>query len=178
MRLGILSDTHRKLLLADVALEQMGEIDYLLHAGDHFEDAMELATGRSFSCKAVVGNCDFFVAGPEEEILELEGVRLLLTHGHRYQVKSGYQGLLTRARALEVQAVIFGHTHRPQMEKEEGILLFNPGSIGAPRDNGGATFGVLEINRGIIRAHIYPVKRANPDLLLAREKSQIFDRNR
>jgi putative phosphoesterase len=174
VRLGVISDTHRKLLLADAALEQMGEIDYLLHAGDHYDDALTLAVGRNLRCKAVVGNCDFFTSGPEEEILELEGVRLLITHGHRYRVKSGYQGLLARARALEVQVVIFGHTHLPCMEKEKGIILLNPGSIGAPRGGTEATFGILEINRGIVRAHIYPVKKESLDLFLTRKEKSNF----
>ena len=170
MRLGVISDTHRKLLLADAALEQMGEIDYLLHAGDHYDDALTLAVGRNLRCKAVVGNCDFFTSGPEEEILELEEAAY-----NPWTPLSGETVIkvIRPAEALKCRLSPLG-IPISRMEKEKGIILLNPGSIGAPRGGTEATFGILEINRGIVRAHIYPVKKESLDLFLTRKEKSNF----
>lgn len=74
----------------------------------------------------VAGNCDLF--GESERIVEIEGVKILLAHGHRYGVKNGYLNLIMRAKELQVNAVIFGHTHIPEVFTEDGVLFINPGS--------------------------------------------------
>ena len=60
--------------------------------------------------------------------IEIDGVKILLTHGHRYGVKNGYLNLIMRAKELQVNAVIFGHTHIPEVFTEDGVLFVNPGS--------------------------------------------------
>ena len=75
---------------------------------------------------AVKGNCDLI--GEEEKIIETDGVKILLTHGHLYGVKSSYLRLIYRAKELGVNVVIFGHTHLPLIMQEEEVLLLNPGS--------------------------------------------------
>ena len=39
---------------------------------------------------------------------------------------------------------LFGHTHLPTLEERDGVTLFNPGSIGAPRF-GGPSYGLLQL---------------------------------
>lgn len=75
---------------------------------------------------AVRGNCDY--SGEEEKVVEIDGVKILLTHGHLYGVKSGYLNLLMRAKELNAKVVIFGHTHMAEIFEEDGILFLNPGS--------------------------------------------------
>lgn len=158
VRLGILSDTHRALGIAKKAIRQMGEIDGLLHGGDHYNDARELEKEMTVPVQAVVGNCDWFSPGSGEEIiLEYEKVKILLTHGHRYRVKSGYQLLLERAIQLGVTAAVFGHTHQSFLSWQEGILLFNPGSLTYPRDER-RTFGLLTIEGNTVHGEILELK--------------------
>ena len=59
-----------------------------------------------------------------------------MTHGHYYGVSMGLYGVLDEGKARECQVVLFGHTHRPVEETEEGILLLNPGSLSYPRQKG------------------------------------------
>lgn len=154
IRLGIISDTHRELGAAQKAIEQMGKIDYLLHGGDHYQDAKELGKATIAPVEAVVGNCDWFsFGGLEEMILEFEKVKILLTHGHRYQVKSGYDLLLERAVQLGVNVAVFGHTHRALQLWQKGVLLFNPGSISRAR-GGQGTFGILTIDGDTVNGEI------------------------
>jgi len=147
IRLGILSDTHKELAAARRAVKQMGPIDRLLHGGDHYRDAQQLARLVPVPVEAVVGNCDWLGAdGPEELVLQFERVKILLTHGHRYGVKHGYDLLVDRALALGVKVAVFGHTHKAYQAWEKGVLLFNPGSLAYPRGGEHLTFGILTVD--------------------------------
>ncbi|MHB8170336.1 MAG: metallophosphoesterase [Thermincolia bacterium] len=158
MKIGVISDTHQKLELAKKVIEHMGPVDMLLHAGDHYRDALKLSDVTGINIKAVIGNCDMS-NGPTEEIIDLDGVRVLLTHGHRYGVKLGLDKLYYRAREVEAQVVVFGHSHVPAEEWVEGILFLNPGSIGIPRGPGSKpTYGILYINDDKkVKAYIHEI---------------------
>ena len=136
MRIGVLSDTHGNLEWAKLAIARMGTVAVLLHAGDYYEDAARLArlgVLGSAAVKAVLGNCDYLVKGPAEETFTLGGRRILLTHGHRYEVKRGLDRLRWRARETRADVVVFGHTHQAGFFWEDGVLFLNPGSTHLPR---------------------------------------------
>jgi len=159
----LLSDTHELLDTAFRAIEAMGPIDLLIHAGDHYRDASKIAVAINVPVHAVVGNCDSRTEGPEEKLLEIEGAVLYITHGHRYNVKISIYSLFNRAVELKADVVIYGHTHVPGFghtkvagySKKEGLLIINPGSISKPRDEGRFSYGILEINNGMIKPSIY-----------------------
>lgn len=163
MRIGLLSDTHQILDTAYKAIEAMDSIDLLIHAGDHFRDATKIASSINVPVHAVVGNCDSRTEGPEEKLLEIEGTRLLITHGHRYNVKISIYSLINRAVEIKANVVIYGHTHVPGYghakvsgcSSGEGLLIINPGSISKPTDDGRYSYGVLEINNGVVQPAIY-----------------------
>ncbi|NPV27176.1 MAG: metallophosphoesterase [Firmicutes bacterium] len=158
MRIGVLSDSHGNLNLARQAFDQMGKIDLLLHAGDYYADAWKLAKDGGIPVKAVTGNCDFHSPGPQEEIVQAGKKRILLTHGHAYRVKYSYLSLFYRAKELEVDVVVFGHTHIAEYQVMEGVVLFNPGSIALPR-RGKATFGIITCEQEQVQAHIMTLVR-------------------
>ena len=101
----------------------------------------------------VRGNCDFSPLSPIEEtdMITLEGVKIVFTHGHKYDAKYSYYGLMELAAARGADICLFGHTHVP-MEKycgegEKPFTLFNPGSIGRPSLSR-PTYGLLTITDG------------------------------
>ncbi|AFV10663.1 phosphodiesterase YfcE [Thermacetogenium phaeum DSM 12270] len=155
MRVGILSDSHGNLKRAEQAVRRMGQLDLLLHAGDYYEDALLLADGCGVEVKGVAGNCDRFAPGPEEQILEVEGYRIYLTHGHLFGVKRGLERLAERAGKVGASIVIYGHTHVPLKKVANGVLYLNPGSIAWPRITGRPGFAVLEFRRSGFSAEIY-----------------------
>ncbi len=155
LRIGVMSDSHGLLHYAQQAVGAMGKIDLLLHAGDRYRDASKIIVPASVPVHAVVGNCDALNDEPVEKLLELEGIKLLLTHGHVYQVHSGLSKLLHRAAELNVAVVVFGHTHIAGYEWYENLLLFNPGSITSPRDGRGVAYGILEIKDGKVIPSIF-----------------------
>lgn len=155
MRIAVFSDTHGKWEGLALTRSRLGEVDLLVHAGDHYRDAQAVAAGLGLPpghIHAVVGNCDYGTPGPEELILELDGVRILLLHGHRHEVKRTLQPVFYRAQEAEVQAVIFGHSHVPVCMTDQGLLLFNPGSYSEPRVPGPGSCGLLNIEAGKVQA--------------------------
>ncbi|MDZ7834879.1 MAG: metallophosphoesterase family protein [Alkalibacterium sp.] len=54
--------------------------------------------------------------------------------------------MIDLAKSNDVKIVFYGHTHIPRVEKEEGIVFINPGSIAQPRDRAKGTYLVMELD--------------------------------
>ena len=87
MKLTVFSDCHGNLENAIRILTE-SEADCYLFCGDGIRDAESAADLLDKRLIAVLGNCDRGETGETERLLELDGVRILLTHGHGYSVKS------------------------------------------------------------------------------------------
>ncbi|HOV80778.1 MAG TPA: metallophosphoesterase [Bacillota bacterium] len=154
MRVIVFSDTHGMLKNALHVLKEAGRVDMILHAGDCYRDALMLADKTGLPFRAVRGNCDKFAEGEEEELVDLSGHRVLLTHGHQAGPGRWYEALLARAGECGAAVVVFGHTHAVEVVWEAGVLLLNPGSISKPRDGQRPSYGILETDGGNIRPYI------------------------
>ena len=155
MRILVVSDTHGNYPLLAKVVKEAGQFDLLIHAGDSGNDLGHLA--REFpalSLAAVAGNCDLFSAQPRELLLEVGGKKLFITHGDRYKVKWDLLRLFLEGQTREVDAVIFGHTHHPLVNYEQGILLFNPGSLYRNSTGEKPSYGWLEIKTGGIEPQL------------------------
>ncbi len=149
MWVGVLSDSHGDVGRAEQAVLAMSDIDLLVHAGDFYSDAMYLSDRFGIEVRAVIGNCDRCVPGPDEDLLEFEGHRIYLTHGHFYGVKQGLMRLSARVRDVGAEMAIFGHTHMFQDEELDGIRYLNPGSVAWPRIPGQCTYAIMKLEPGI-----------------------------
>ena len=173
VRLGVVTDSHvpdRMRALPPAALEALAGVDTILHAGDICVPRVLAALARVAPVIAVRGNRDLALPRlPLDRELVFEGVRLGLTHGHgglgRYAqdrlmgVVQGYDHnrflRQVRARFGGVQVVVFGHSHRPVNFRMNGVLMFNPGSLGPDyRLPFGPAVGVLTIEYGAVRGQI------------------------
>ena len=76
------------------------------------------------------------VIDPREEEIEIDGNKVLVTHGHYYGVSMDISGVAEEAASRDCQAVFFGHTHKPVVEEIDGVLAINPGSLSYPRQQG------------------------------------------
>lgn len=142
MKLLVFSDSHRSLRGMRDALEAERP-DYVIHLGDLEEDARLLAMEfPSLPVASVPGNCDGFVFSPLQKLVTYDRVRILLSHGHIWHVKSGYGAAIAAARKCDAHILLFGHTHVPYCEQLAGLWVMNPGSI---RDSG--NYGMITINR-------------------------------
>ncbi|MEY8426467.1 metallophosphoesterase [Lachnospiraceae bacterium 46-15] len=136
MKVLIVSDTHRRDENLERVLEREKPIDCLIHLGDveGSEDYIREIAG----CEThiVSGNNDFFCDLPREEEFMLRGYKVLLTHGHYYYVTVDLHEIRKMAVNRGIDIVMFGHTHRPLLEKSEETFLLNPGSLSYPRQSG------------------------------------------
>ena len=130
MKLLVLSDSHGREHLIRRVLLMHPKADALLFLGDGISDFLNLSdllSGKTFL--PVKGNNDWASTAPLSQEITFEQVKLFLTHGHAYHVKYGLDSLIRAARNCGAQIVCFGHTHQPLDTYQDGLHIFNPGSI-------------------------------------------------
>ena len=145
MKILIMSDSHGRIEKAEdiVSAEKP---DMLLHLGDHTRDFELLTEGRpGLEGYAVKGNCDLRSDAPELLALNADGMKLMLTHGHRQGVKEDLQRLYYTALEKGADTVLFGHTHAQLLLKRDGVTLLNPGSAAEGR------YAVIENGKAELR---------------------------
>ena len=133
MKVLIVSDTHGRNGGYLDLLENSEKMDMVIHCGD--VEGSEYLISESSGCKTVIvqGNNDYFSDLPREMIVKLGKYKALVTHGHAYYVNMGHEHLVREAKKRKVDMVIYGHTHRPVITEENGILVLNLGSLTYPR---------------------------------------------
>jgi len=146
MRIGVISDTHGDVELALEAIRQMKDVELILHAGDTYDDVVSLSKEIDIEMIGVRGNIGRNEDGPAELVLDLNGFRIFLVHGHHYDVKHSLMRLYYRAKEVEADVVVYGHTHLALGAVEDDILFFNPGSIGFPRGKYKNSYGILDLS--------------------------------
>ena len=177
MRIGVISDTHGSLQAWQRAMERcFGGADLIVHAGDICYHGVrnpmpagyeplrlaEALNGCPVPLLVCRGNCDSEVDQLAIDLpilspcllLELEGVRVLVHHGHRFSEEE-VERLVGR---WGLGVVISGHTHVPRLERRGKVLLFNPGSPALPKGEEGPTVGTLEVSRGRVVARLHELE--------------------
>jgi uncharacterized protein len=129
---AVIADTHlprgtRR--LPDACVERLRTADLVLHAGD-FTSVAFLAELEALGppVMAVVGNVDdgaLQAALPLERVVEVEGARIGMVHDAGAR-EGRARRLLERFPGCD--AVIYGHTHLPALERTSGGWILNPGS--------------------------------------------------
>ena len=141
----ILSDTHRDIKTLSKILEKEKNYKYILHLGDHHTDLEE--TGFDFDDKIIYkvrGNCDFEYE-EDDRIIIIDGIKIFMTHGHMYSVKTSISSLTYKAEEVGADIALFGHTHIAYNKMFKGIRYFNPGSLSRFRSYGKKRYASLII---------------------------------
>lgn len=151
MRIGVISDTHG--LLRPEAVEALHGCVHILHAGDVGDEAILEVLRRIAPITAIRGNVDHAgacAALPPTDAVELAGKLFYLVHRR--------EDLDLKPQAAGVAAVIFGHSHQPEISWEYGLLYFNPGSAGPKRFHLPVTVGILELADGKMTPAVVELK--------------------
>ncbi len=153
--IGILADTHVNHFrqLPAFLVNQLRELDLIIHLGDceTFELLEELNSLGDIM--GVAGNHDCSAIRevfPDRVILQVNGKRLGLVHGHGCYLPFGLKrGLSSRFPRDNVDAILYGHTHVANKHIYDGILYFNPGSTAARFPARRPSYGILTIDETI-----------------------------
>lgn len=159
MKCLVFSDSHGSNLAIRTALNMHKDAEVVFFLGDGLSDLEPFVTDKSRAFLAVRGNCDRSALLGEAMVkktdnINIEGRRIVFTHGDLYGVKYGLDGVIKLASDTSADLVLFGHTHIP-LEKyiptdDGGFYLFNPGSAGAYKPS----FGIINVTeKGILLSH-------------------------
>lgn len=142
MRILCASDAHGNIRNLITAIDDL-KPNAVIFTGDGSREVENLSYTMDIPFYIVKGNCDF---GDYEPLIitEIKGKRFFITHGHLYSVKYDLSEITRAGISNGADVVVFGHTHNPVSIYENGLLLFNPGSISCP-NSGKPSCGYIDI---------------------------------
>ncbi len=160
-----LSDTHLEKEELPLAITRLaGVADIILHAGDFISAQAHAALADLGRLEAVKGNADHAELKrllPERKIIEVEGIRIGLVHMAFHG--SSLVGAEMMAREMNVGVLVFGHIHRPIVERGERLLIC-PGSPTLPRMSA-PTVAEIDAEKGKLKVRIVPLGEPTCDYL-------------
>ncbi len=149
-RIAVVSDSHSVLHPNTLPLLKSMDPDYILHAGDIGRLDVLNHLSEVAPVIAVRGNIDGMNPDVADDIIlnvthqSRRVSRWLLTHiavrGPRL-IKS----VLVQAKSMGVGLVICGHSHVPLLASQDGVTIFNPGSVGPRRFQLPIVFGEVTL---------------------------------
>lgn len=160
MRILVISDTHRNLSRVYKVINDIRDkIEVVIHCGDVVEDADAIRNRYSdLRVYNVRGNCDYGSAVPNENIFVIEGKRFFVTHGDMYGVNWSTDRLCYRGAEVGADVCLYGHTHIPDIEYYDGMVIMNPGSPTNPRGGSKFSYGIIKIEDGIVTPSLVDIK--------------------
>jgi putative phosphoesterase len=137
MRVGVVSDTHN--LLRQRVLERLEGCERILHAGDVGDLEILERLRRVAPVAAIRGNTDAGATAaelPETLAGDLGGLPFRMIH-RREDADPAWPARL--------RLLVFGHSHRPELEWQGNCLLLNPGACGQRRFHLPLTLAILTV---------------------------------
>ncbi len=151
MKIGVLSDSHASSIdrLPRRLVDELSGVDLVVHAGDYTGKTLLEELRKLGNFKGVHGNMDppeISQELPALETIEVGGFRIGINHPAEGGESLGIEERI-RAKFLNINAIIFGHTHRVKNEYKNGILYFNPGSATGTFPALTKTFGIIRVEQ-------------------------------
>lgn len=127
----VMSDSHGdREIVQSIKDYYIGKVDAIFHNGDS-----ELPSHDSIweGIYVVAGNCDYDSDYPNNLLVHLDGITILQTHGHLYNINFTWDCLDLKAQEEDADICLYGHLHRPAIWKNGKTIFINPGSVSQPR---------------------------------------------
>jgi putative phosphoesterase len=122
--LALISDTHG--LLRDSVTDALRDVDLIIHAGDIGNRSLLQRLEAIAPVIAVRGNVD-------HELLYLPLAEVVSVNGRLIYVLHDLSLLDFDPATAGFAMIVSGHSHRPRIHRQAGVLYVNPGSIGPRR---------------------------------------------
>ena len=151
--IGLISDTHD--LVRPEAKRALAGVSRIFHAGDICSPAVLAELAAIAPVTAVRGNNDrgaWADSIPVTQTVAVGAASILIIHN--------IDELLDEPAGYDV--VVYGHSHRPSIDRREGVLFVNPGSAGPRRFKLPISVGMIEIDDGIIEARLHVLDSQTP----------------
>ena len=146
-RVGVISDTHG--LLRPEAVALLRGSDFIIHAGDIGAPDILSALGAIAPVTAVRGNNDL---GRWAE--SIRGTEVLQVEEASFYVIHDISELDLDPAAAGFRVVICGHSHKPAVKEERGVLYLNPGSAGPRRFKLPVAAASIVVDGASVRAQV------------------------
>lgn len=145
MKLVVFSDVHGDESVVNRILDWNQDSDYFISLGD-----TELPQDFLLHNDIVMikGNYRGDAGFVFERVLEVENLKIFMTHGHKFNVHKSLDKLAKLAITEGYDLVLFGHTHILETIKISKVQFLNPGSCASPRNNLPPTYMILDITEG------------------------------
>ncbi len=120
-KIGVISDTHG--LLRPEAEEQLGKSDMIIHAGDIGSIEIINKLKKTAPVYAIRGNIDrdkWADEFPQTLDFKIGNKKIFIIHN--------IEDLDFNPEEKKFDIIINGHSHKPLIKNEHGILYLNPGS--------------------------------------------------
>ena len=175
MLVGVVSDTHgnQEGMHRLAELLRAAGVSTLLHVGDDYRDLAFLAR-EGLTVLGVPGvYCPEYSDPqiPNRQVVEVNGVKVLLTHTETRHRLDAPQDPDPQAPARGVKVVIYGHSHLPALQERAGVLWLNPGHLKDRTDKGHPpTFALLRLTPE--RAEV-EIRRLEDNAVVLREAHQL-----
>ncbi len=148
VKIGVISDTHG--LLRPEAEAALTGVERIIHGGDVGGEEILDALSVIAPVSVVRGNTDYQLWAarlPVTELVEAGGRSIYVVHD--------IEDLNVDPVAMGIDVVVYGHSHRPIMEKRgDGVWYLNPGSAGPRRFSLPVTVALLEVSKTGINGNI------------------------
>ncbi|NHI98968.1 metallophosphoesterase [Lactococcus garvieae] len=129
----VMSDSHTdRDVIKRIKDKYEGTASALFHCGDS-----ELPSNDDIwqGVNVVAGNCDYDDGYSDIKMVDVEGKKVLIAHGHQFYVGLGLDRYSYFAEEKEADIALFGHIHQPVAQMIGNTLYINPGSVSQPRGN-------------------------------------------
>jgi uncharacterized protein len=153
--IGLISDTHG--LLRPEVFAAFARVEHILHAGDVGDPDILLELEALAPLTAVWGNTDgreVRRSTAEIATVNLGGALVKVVHGQQHGSPTARQLALHYA---DVDLLVFGHSHKPEIERVGRVLAVNPGSAGPRRLSLPVTVALARVTEGAVSAEIVPL---------------------
>ncbi|WP_286637871.1 metallophosphoesterase family protein [Faecalibaculum rodentium] len=143
--------------------ERLDELKQIQADGYIFTGDLTDDPARISGWSAVAGNNDqyFGIKLPLMTIVDAGDHKILVMHGHQFPAGQRHRRLATLAKKFGCDIAVYGHSHVPVIDEEDGVLILNPGSVYRSRDGKGTSYTILDTSGHTPRAEIIRKKFAS-----------------
>ena len=136
VRLCVFADTHGNARYMQEVMQDLGPFNMVVHLGDGVREGRDLAEQWNLPFMGVRGNEDHGALAPLDDGISFYGFKIFVMHGHQMEInpyqdaetwERHYREMAAEAAKNRADIFLFGHTHKPVLRNQEGVLIGNPG---------------------------------------------------